>query len=80
MPFGNRLPDCFPASHFQRDHRDNIPFSMFRGTNHQVAFDLVNESPIPRSHEPPAYGVIFLNSDGVIIHYHDFLDRTAFIA
>lgn len=58
----------------------DIPISMFRGTNHQVPFDLVHELPMPRSHEPPAYGVIFLNSDSVIIHYHDFMDETAFFA
>jgi len=58
----------------------NIPISMFRGTNHQVPFDLEHELPMPRSHEPPAYGVIFLNADSVLIHYHDFLDQTAFVA
>lgn len=58
----------------------NIPISMFRGTNHQVAFDLVQDLPMPRSHEPPAYGVIFINADSVIVHYHDYLDKTAFVA
>lgn len=56
-----------------------IPISMFRGTNHQVAFDLKQELPMPRSHEPPAYGVIFLNSDSVLVHFHDFLDETTFV-
>ncbi len=57
-----------------------IPFSVFRGTNHQVAFDLERELPMTRSHEPPAYGVIFLEPDRVLVHYHDYLDATAFVA
>jgi 3',5'-cyclic AMP phosphodiesterase CpdA len=31
-----------------------IPVSTMRGLNHQVPFDLVTESPVPKSHEPPA--------------------------
>lgn len=58
----------------------NIPISIFRGTNHQVPFDMKRVSPMPRSHEPPAYGVIFLNADSVLVHFHDYLDRTAFVA
>ncbi|MCB1547483.1 MAG: phosphodiesterase [Hyphomicrobiaceae bacterium] len=54
-----------------------IPFSIFRGTNHQVPFDLDTISPVPKSHEPPAYGVIFLTPESVVIHAHDYLDRSA---
>jgi len=54
-----------------------IPFSMLPGTNHQVAFDFDTITPVPKSHEPPGYGVVFLNPDSVIVHVHDYLDTTA---
>jgi 3',5'-cyclic AMP phosphodiesterase CpdA len=54
-----------------------IPFSTLRGTNHQVAFDFDIVSPIPKSHEPPAYGVVFVNAESVVVHIHDFLDQSA---
>jgi len=54
-----------------------IPFSTLRGTNHQVAFDFGIVSPVPKSHEPPAYGVVFLTPDSVVVHTHDFLDHSA---
>ena len=31
---------------------------------------------VPGSHEPPAYGVCLLERDQMIVHMHDFLDRT----
>lgn len=55
-----------------------IPISALRGTNHQVALDMIRESPITRSHEPPAYGVITLHSESTIVHYHDYLDDTRY--
>lgn len=54
-----------------------IPFSILRGTNHQVAFDFATVTPVPKSHEPPAYGVIFLGPDSVVVHSHDYLDHSA---
>ncbi|MBT5263479.1 MAG: phosphodiesterase [Rhodospirillaceae bacterium] len=57
-----------------------LPFSIFRGTAHQVALRLEETEYLVRSHEPPAYGVILLNTDSVIVHYHDYLDNTAFVA
>ena len=54
-----------------------IPFSILRGTNHQVAFDFETVTPVPKSHEPPAYGVIFLGADSVVVHSHDYLDHSA---
>ncbi|MDD9877171.1 MAG: phosphodiesterase [Magnetovibrio sp.] len=54
-----------------------IPFSTLRSTNHQVAFDFGTVSPVPKSHEPPAYGVVFLTEESVVVHTHDFLDNSA---
>ena len=53
-----------------------IPFSMIRGTNHQVPFDLDAFEMIPKSHEPPAYAIIFLESGQTIVHSHDYLDSS----
>lgn len=53
-----------------------IPFSTMRGLNHQVPFDLHTISPVPKSHEPPAYAVVFLDDDQVTVHFHDFLDKS----
>ncbi len=30
--------------------------------------------------EPPAYGIIYINKHSSIVHFHDFLDNTAFIS
>jgi Icc protein len=53
-----------------------IPVSTLRATSHQVALDFVLEGRIPGSHEPPAYGVVLLEEDQMIVHMHDYLDRT----
>jgi 3',5'-cyclic AMP phosphodiesterase CpdA len=53
-----------------------IPVSTLRATSHQVALDFVIEGRIPGSHEPPAYGVVLLEADQMIVHMHDYLDRT----
>lgn len=53
-----------------------IPFSTMRGTNHQVALRLDATEKIPGSHEPPQYSVVLLQEDAVIVHVHDFLDRS----
>jgi len=53
-----------------------IPISTLRATSHQVALDFVVEGRIMGSHEPPAYGVVLLEQDQMIVHMHDYLDRT----
>ena len=53
-----------------------IPFSAVRSTAHQVALDFETESPVPKSHEPPAYAVILLEADRTVVHLHDYLDRS----
>ncbi len=54
-----------------------VPYCTFRGTNHQVAFDFVTVEQVPKSHEPPAYAVIFVRPDELVVHFHDFLDKSA---
>ncbi|MEM8744944.1 MAG: phosphodiesterase [Pseudomonadota bacterium] len=54
-----------------------IPVSALRGTSHQVQLDLETVEPIPLCHEPPAYAMILLRHDQTIVHYHDFLDKSA---
>lgn len=51
-----------------------VPFSTLRGTSHQVWFDLSPDCAHLASHEPPAYAVVLVGSDTVIVHTHDFLD------
>ena len=53
-----------------------VPFSTLRGTNHQVWLDFEAKGDIPGSHEPPAYGVVLMNGDTVLVHTHDFLDQS----
>jgi Icc protein len=47
-----------------------IPVSTLRGTNHQTALDFSEDWRLGL--EPPAYAVIFIDADGVVVHFHDF--------
>jgi 3',5'-cyclic AMP phosphodiesterase CpdA len=47
-----------------------IPVSTLRSTNHQTALDFSQSWSL--GHEPPAYAVIFIDGDGVVVHFHDF--------
>lgn len=47
-----------------------IPISTLRSTNHQAALDFSQGWSLGR--EPPAYAVILIDADGVIVHFHDF--------
>ncbi len=53
-----------------------IPFSTLRGTNHQVAFDLTKDGEHLMSHEPPAYGVVLIDKDQLVVHINDYLDES----
>tara|TARA_B100001057_G_scaffold370708_1_gene374692 strand:+ start:2394 stop:3200 length:807 start_codon:yes stop_codon:yes gene_type:complete len=59
---------------------NGISFSSIRGTAHQVALKMTQTPILVRSHEPPAYGIIYINKHSSIVHFHDFLDNTAFIS
>ena len=52
-----------------------IPVSSIRGMNHQVWFDMTAEK-LRGSFEPPAYAVVLISKDAVVIHNHDFLDSS----
>lgn len=52
-----------------------ISYSCMRGLNHQVALDLSGGTgAIAGNFEPPAYGVVLISDDTVVVHLHDFLD------
>jgi 3',5'-cyclic AMP phosphodiesterase CpdA len=53
-----------------------IPFTSLRGTAHQVALDLSERDSAPGSHEPPAYALVRVSEESVVVHAHDFLDQT----
>jgi hypothetical protein len=50
-----------------------------RGLNHQVPFDLWTPDDVPHSHEPPAYAVVLIGDDQVVVHFHDYLDRRTLV-
>lgn len=54
-----------------------IPVSSLRGMNHQCWLDFDVKDQIGGSFEPPAYAVVLINADSVIVHTHDFLDQSA---
>jgi len=54
-----------------------IPFTSLRGTSHQVALDLTPRERAPGSHEPPAYALVRVTEEAVVVHSHDFLDASA---
>jgi len=51
-----------------------IAFSALPSTVHQVALDLVTVSPVPKTREPPAYGVILLEPEQTLVHLSAFLE------
>ena len=53
-----------------------LPFSTLRATNHQVWLDFSADVDIPGSHEPPAYAVVLVDDERVVVHNHDFLDSS----
>ncbi|RKQ72297.1 3',5'-cyclic AMP phosphodiesterase CpdA [Oceanibaculum indicum] len=52
-----------------------VPFSTLRAMSHQVWLDFSEETEgVPGSHEPPAYAIVLIEPEQVVIHFHDFLD------
>ena len=54
-----------------------IPISTLRGTNHQIALALDEPTRYIVSHEPPQYAVVLVDEESVIVHFHDYADRSA---
>lgn len=52
-----------------------IPTSTIRAMNHQVWFDMTADV-LPGSFEPPAYAVVLIDEDTVVVHSHDFMDQS----
>jgi Icc protein len=51
--------------------------SCMRGLNHQVALEFGgHETQIKGDLAPPAYGVVLLDDDNVVVHMHDFTDAS----
>lgn len=78
-PHAHRIRHLF-IGHVHRAAFGNwrgLSFSTMRGLNHQVALELDPGSrTIPGSFEPPAYGVVLLDDERVIVHLHDFADAS----
>lgn len=53
-----------------------IPVSSLRALNHQCWLDFAATDEIQGSFEPPAYAVVLIEAEQVIIHTHDFLDQS----
>ncbi|WP_078118793.1 phosphodiesterase [Thiosocius teredinicola] len=53
-----------------------IGFSTLRATNHQVWLDFRSGDIIAGSHEPPAYAIVLIDRDQLVVHTHDFLDAS----
>lgn len=51
-----------------------ISFSSLRAMNHQCWLDFEARDSISGSFEPPAYAVVLIERDSVVVHSHDFLD------
>lgn len=51
-----------------------IAFSALPSTVHQVALDFTTVSPVPKTREPPAYGVILLTPEQTVVHVSAFLE------
>lgn len=78
-PYRSRIRHLF----FGHVHRPiggswlGIPFSTLRGTNHQVWLELHPDALHLASHEPPAYAIVLVEDDRIVVHTHDFLDQSA---
>ncbi|KZD05991.1 phosphodiesterase [Oceanibaculum pacificum] len=81
--FGARMTPYLPRIRhlfFGHVHRPisgswrGVPFSTLRAMNHQVWLDFSDAEGVPGSHEPPAYAIVLIAPEQVVIHFHDFLD------
>jgi len=52
-----------------------LPFSTVKATAHQIALTLAPDAPLISSRENPAYAIVLIDKDGVIIHDHSYFDE-----
>lgn len=52
-------------------------FSAVRGLGHQLALDFTATSNFPGCLEPPCYALVRASEAELVVHLHDFLDRSA---
>lgn len=52
-----------------------LPYSTIRATAHQVALNFAPGAPLGGARENPAYAVIFLDGENVVIHDHSYLEE-----
>ncbi len=52
-----------------------IPFSTVRAVAHQIALNLEPEAPLFGSGENPAYAVVLVSDEAVVIHDHSYLEE-----
>ena len=57
-------------------HWLGISMSSLRGINHQVWLDFEETENLPYSFEPPAYSVVLIGKEELIVHTHDFMDKS----
>lgn len=55
---------------------NGLPFTGLRATAHQCALDLTGGGQPDGSHEPPSYAIALIDERTVVVHNHDFLDRS----
>lgn len=71
-----RLPDFLFVGHVHRPVNGvwrGVPFQVQRALNHQVAFDLMTETFIPGSLEPPDYSLVSVNKRNIVVLQRSFL-------
>lgn len=54
---------------------NGIPFSTVRAIAHQIALILDPDAPLVGSAENPAYAVVLISDDAVVIHDHSYLEE-----
>ena len=52
-----------------------FPFSCAKGLNHQTALDMLDEQNPPYTAAPPAYAVVLLQGDDVVVHHREFMSE-----
>ena len=54
-----------------------ISFSLMPSLNHQAALNLeIDAKRLPGSHEPPAYGVVIIEEQSLVVHFNYFMQET----